>query len=430
MIFLSDWYKFIKEIFYLSSYFLSSKITKNPNLWVFGSWYGCTYSDNSKYLFEYVNKNKKNIKAVWLTRNKEVVEKIRKKGMRAYLFGDIRAYYFCIRAGVAIFCVGRMYDLPTPYLSKKTKLIQLWHGDGLKKNIKKKESYPKLRNYSYYINHKNKFFYHLIINVHNLFTKSKIKKIEQIPYKSESMQNYDLFITKSNLGKKRIIDFNIIKHNKIIISGYPRNDILFQKRNVIDKLSSLIKNYKRNEYKIIIFMPTFRTYNNKSVINHLLKSLKIEEKSLIKNKILVFFKIHNKLTYVIFKNNIKTKIKNFIILNVDDIYPYLNMTDCLITDYSSVYTDYLLLNKPIIYFNWDQKNYEKNGGFYFDYDKYTPGPKTKKWKEVLNLLTTKWSSLDSYKNQRNKMNKLFNRFHDGKNCERVYDEIIKTFEIK
>ena len=59
---------------------------------------------------------------------------------------------------------------------------------------------------------------------------------------------------------------------------------------------------------------------------------------------------------------------------VSDIYPLLKYTDLLITDYSSIYFDFLLLDRPIIFFNYDYDEYSSNmGGFVYDYCENAPG---------------------------------------------------------
>ena len=52
---------------------------RDDNLWVFGSWYGEKFSDNSRALFDYcvTKKNKNLLKFVWLTRNNDGIWKIK-----------------------------------------------------------------------------------------------------------------------------------------------------------------------------------------------------------------------------------------------------------------------------------------------------------------------------------------------------------------
>ena len=58
-----------------------------------------------------------------------------------------------------------------------------------------------------------------------------------------------------------------------------------------------------------------------------------------------------------------------------DINDLLIVCDVLITDYSSLIFDYLLLDKPIIYFAHDLEEYTQTGGrgLYFDFDDYVYG---------------------------------------------------------
>ena len=61
---------------------------RDENLWIFGAWGGDDYSDNSKYVFEYVSENLPNIRAVWITKNKEVKNLITNQGYKCYLYNE------------------------------------------------------------------------------------------------------------------------------------------------------------------------------------------------------------------------------------------------------------------------------------------------------------------------------------------------------
>ena len=68
--------------------------------------------------------------------------------------------------------------------------------------------------------------------------------------------------------------------------------------------------------------------------------------------------------------------ENIMVINKDaDPYVFLKLADVLITDYSSIYFDYLLLGRPIIFFAYDLKEYFDSREMYFDYDEFTPGEK-------------------------------------------------------
>lgn len=422
-----DFKNLLIDLFNLLLFSISNIFKKNKNIWVFGAWYGLAYSDNSKYLFEYVNKHKKNIKAIWLTRNNKIVNLIRKKGYLAYHFNDIRSYYYCLKAGVAIFCLGRIYDLPTPYLSSKTKFVQLWHGISFKDVMRRKETFLRLKYFIYGAPYKNIFFKKIIVKIYNIFSKKRANQYEEIPYRYEDVKNYSLFITKSQIGKKKLEDWGMIENSKIVITGYPRNDILLSKKIIFNSLSKKLIQYKRKNYKIAIYMPTFREENNNELIE-VLKSIKNIEKKLLDRKLILLIKIHPVLKYIILEKRIKLNIKNVIVVKEDDIYPFLKMTDCLITDYSSIFNDYLLLNKPIIFFPFDKNKYIKQRAFYLNYEKYTPGPKVDSWEEIINIISNLKEQKYEYERFRKSLNDFFNKYKDNKNSERVFYQIMNLFK--
>lgn len=75
-------------------------------------------------------------------------------------------------------------------------------------------------------------------------------------------------------------------------------------------------------------------------------------------------------------SNIKLCTSEFLAKYNLDIYQILSETDLLITDYSSVYFDYLLLDKPILFLNTDLDQYRNNRGFLLNpFEFWTPGPK-------------------------------------------------------
>ena len=90
---------------------------------------------------------------------------------------------------------------------------------------------------------------------------------------------------------------------------------------------------------------------------------------------------------------------------LSDPYPLLSKASILITDYSSIYADFLLLDRPIIFANFDHKSYIDNErGLYWDYDKVTPGVKASDWNAVIqNLETIIVKKQDYYKEERARM---------------------------
>ena len=110
-----------------------------------------------------------------------------------------------------------------------------------------------------------------------------------------------------------------------------------------------------------------------------------------------------------------------------DIQTLLKTSSLLITDYSSVYMDFAYMEKPEIYYQFDEQAYRK-GHYkegYFSYRQDGFGPVVTKESELLQQIiecaNSNWSISDIY------MERIKNFFslRDRNNCERTYEAIIK-----
>lgn len=374
-------------------YFISYFVPKDKNLWIFGAWSGDKYADNSKYLFEYVNQNHPEIKCVWITKNKNVIELLNEKGYDACYFFSLKAYILSMRAGIGVITHSKWTDLNSS-LSSRTKIIQCWHGTPLKKIIYD----DKISKYG----NQNQ----------NTFATKILNYIFPTIFNN---YNYSLLIASSDEVKKKLSSAFKIKKDKIKITGYPRNDQLFK--------------FSSDKSKKGIYMPTFREdESNFNLFSKYDFNINRINKFLNKNETYLYIKLHpgDAISGKI-KSHIKNHINNsnirFIEDNVD-IYEYLNQFDFLITDYSSIYFDYLLLNRPIIFAPFDIEYYlNEERELYYDYNKVTPGPKAKNWNEILIYLEEFILNPNKYNDDRSKINKVFNKFIDENSSERVFNEI-------
>ncbi|MFR1380466.1 MAG: CDP-glycerol glycerophosphotransferase family protein, partial [Clostridium neonatale] len=126
-------------------------------------------------------------------------------------------------------------------------------------------------------------------------------------------------------------------------------------------------------------------------------------------------------------NNILFLTQNDIENKKINLYSLFNETDALLTDYSSVNFDYLLLNKPIGYVIDDFENYKNRPGFAMKNPlDVMPGDKLYSVKDLYRFIETLLKGEDNYRESREKVNEWANKYHDNKNCERLL-KIIKKF---
>lgn len=367
--------------------YFSLIIPKRKNLWVFGAWQGKLYADNTKVLFEYINKNHSDINAVWITREDSIVEKLENKGYKCYKRYSLRGIWVTLRAEFAFETEGTQ-DISYFLNSKKTTVVQLWHGMGAKalqwksKNGKKTFEDQKRRKEvsSYYW-----------ISTSELYTKVN-SKLQGVPVE------------------------------RFVITGYPRNDNLFYTQ--YNEHMEFLRN-KYSDCKFLIYMPTHRNFGVEGNKHINLEELKKVDLALKDKKIIMVYKphMHELKNFVKYEN-----IFSNIILAKEpeiwgDVYSYLHYFDLLISDYSSVLTDFMCTGKPIVIFAYDIDEYiNEDAGlndFFWD---FPGGPMCYNWDDVVetayNLLTN-----DIWKEERERCRKQYHYYNDGCNCKRVYDMV-------
>ena len=188
-----------------------------------------------------------------------------------------------------------------------------------------------------------------------------------------------------------------------------------KKQNVLKHLN--INNSKKN----ILYAPTFRDYDlDKNIIN-----IPIKELSKLKDYNIII-RLHPLVRTKVDKSLFN--LDNFINgCNYPDVSDILAITDILITDYSSVFYEYMPKNSPIIFYPYDYDKYVTlRGGFYVDYKKELPGPICYTEKELLHVIKKIDEIYPQYIEKRRKFNKKYNNLSDGKASERLVNNLINN----
>ncbi|WP_178023370.1 CDP-glycerol glycerophosphotransferase family protein [uncultured Paenibacillus sp.] len=248
----------------------------------------------------------------------------------------------------------------------------------------------------------------------------------------------DMIMSYSTLYNTAMNACNGANIRQYRVTGVPRNDALLSRESK-DRLQELLPQLDIRNESVVFFMPTFR----KSIItpnkmegsknfNNIFGLLKFE-----REKLLTFLE-HNQISLVVklhpfeesfFADELKAlKSSRIFILNDAmlshasmDLYDVLGAADMLITDYSSVYIDYLLLDRPILFLPTDLEAYKGNRGLLFEpYDFWTPGPKVYTQEEMQDAIHQFLLGQDVYAEQRRTILHLCHSFHDNKSSERIW----------
>ena len=101
---------------------------------------------------------------------------------------------------------------------------------------------------------------------------------------------------------------------------------------------------------------------------------------------------------------------------------YINIFDCLITDYSSIYLDYMPLERPIIFLPYDLEEELKTSGFVMDYMENTPGLKPSTQTEFIEALNKAKNNPEQFLPAIKELNQKLNT-HPKNSCKQVADII-------
>jgi len=388
-------------------YILSFLFPRNRKLWVFGGMSGILFTDNTKQLFMYINSLKQSqIKSVWITKDKNIALAIRQMGMRSCYLYSLQGLYICLRSGVYIF-THSANDISFS-LSGGSKKINLWHGIPLKK-INYDNEYDQKRNP------------HSLVGAMLTFSQ-RMRKERPTHY---------ILSTSDHVASMFTGTFKIPLNN-IIVAGYPRNDVLFSDpfkylntTEEINYFNGIYRSEKKEKEIVLVYLPTFRTpEHEKDIFKHLdLEEFDVALKEL---KIRIIFKLHP-------KSKIKNEFTKYEYTNISlapwsiDPYPLVAASDGLITDYSSIFFDYLLVDKPMVFFSYDLADYIKHSrGLYYDYATFVPGPIVKTQVELIHTIQDVYlNGQDEYIQKRMHMKNLFFKHHDGLSSQRLFDEIYR-----
>lgn len=356
----------IKEAFVVGCGYilmLISYITKrDKSKWVFGN--KQLFKDNTKYLFLYVLKHNKELRPIWITSSKKTAAELKSYNYPAYYKYSIRGLYHCLTAGVYVSTVNSNHI--NYFTSGRAFNVYLWHGIALK-SMPDAKSMP--------------------------WDKTLLSRI-CMPYAYEKI---DFFLsTTPMIDEQFMLTFNL-RQDALHSGMYPRNLFMMNDHKVLLKyiekyekpllidIINKISNYSRTYF----YMPTWRLNYGKNFMEYAMPDLTALNQVLKDNDSFLLLKLHPSMKYDVFKNQCLENI--FYIEPEVDPYPILPFTDVLISDYSSIYYDYLLLdNKGVILYDFDVDYYVNNEfRFFKDYNEYTPGVHIHDFKSLLNAFASK-----------------------------------------
>lgn len=361
---------------------------------------GMDFSDNARALFEYalsIHLNER-YELVWIVNNPKEFESYKKYRNVSFLPFEasvsedkvIRDEYY------RVLCLAKFFFFTDAYgfvrnCRRDQVRIQLWHGYGYKKRL---SSVPCGSRYEY------------------------------MPVPSELYA--ELHAKEFGLHSKQML-----------ITGGAKTDWLFQKN---EKLLEYLGIPRAKKY--LFWLPTYRFSEEKMrkpVDGDLYKETGLpmirSQEELVsindflrRNDMMLILKLHpfqnRDVVHVDGYSNIHILESRQLLREDIQINQLLGMADALISDYSSVAVDFLILNRPMAFLLEDEREYSQSRGFIFDsIMNYLPGKKIHKPKDFMTFLDEVSKGIDSTLEERERIRKQFYKFTDGNNAKRLLEAL-------
>lgn len=347
--------------------FLSLFSKRDKKLIVFSAMHCRTFDSNSKFLFLHFLNNEKDYTSYFVINDDELREKLTKEYGNHFI--DTRTKEGKKIALKAKTWVVSWLDTPLGgmFLKFRRLVIHLGHGTPLK-CIGMMEKDGKLLKKMYYLLCQTNISYSLASS----------------PFVADIIQK--------SIGFSK-------KH--VLINGQPRTEVLFKEPLKLSELN--------NGFTHILYAPTWRQHSKIKLFPFEDFSLTELQNFLSKEKIIIHIRFHPAYEEDIPKDILSLEnVSLFSAKKYSEIMDYLNLFDVLITDYSSIYFDYMLLERPMIFLPYDLEEYEKTVGFTMDYNEYTPGAKPISFFDFLNYLQVAKNSPEMFLESIKSLNKVLN----------------------
>ncbi|CAF1824602.1 glycosyltransferase [Bacillus subtilis] len=363
----------------------------DPHIIFYESYHGKAMNDNPYAIFKHLvnNEEYKNFTHVWALNDQDNPYANKYKGLKNVRFVKVHSEEYIKYLTKAKYLINNV-TFPT-YFQKKDEQIYIntWHGTPLKTLGKDMEG-P--------------------IGQH--------KNIQR------NFLHSDYILSPNKFTSEKLIDSHDLEglyNGEIIEEGYPRMDLTFNtdKEELRKTLENIIELDPHK--KIILYAPTWRgevgsvSNINEELFNHISA---LNEK--IPDDYQLILKVHT-LLFKYIKHD--EQLMNKCIPDCIDTNELLSLVDILITDYSSIFFDYMATNKPILYFMYDKEQYLKKRGMYLDVNTLA-GPICKTTDELAKCIKEIESVQDRYQSVYQEMNEVYIK-RVGDSTQKIVDIIFK-----
>ncbi|MBR6229785.1 MAG: CDP-glycerol glycerophosphotransferase family protein [Eubacterium sp.] len=311
-----------------------------------------------------IQKRRPNMRFVRMTKNDKV--------SNPFSFFVVKAFHMAT-SGIILLDNTFMPMAFTP-VSKKTKVIQLWHGTG---TIKK------------------------------FGMDSDVEEVAGIAGMGNRRLTW-LTVNGPRTKKQYATAFGV-SPDRIRMTGLPRTDLMLDEATLKLKKRAFFERYRSRigepeKHRYVLYAPTFRDEALATGKPQLMLDIRRLLQELPEDVILML-RFHPAVAKQFSESYFRKEISGaqrarvFDVSGYDGVATLLSVADVLVTDYSSIVFEYAVLKRPMIFYAYDLECFRENGrNFYESYEDFVPGPVVKEEEGLIRELKQALASDDMPEN--------------------------------
>ncbi len=378
-----QWYRVLERRIF-------KKMSLRPDWVMIESFFGKSYSDSPKYLYEYLQKTRGDkYRYIWVLNKKS--QALAKTGKHTRVkMNSLRYVYYASRCGYRIFNVRQpAWNTKRPGVV----FLETWHGTPLKKLAFDMDDITSASQ-----GHKTLFYKHA--------------------------KEWDYLVSANRFSTDVFERAFVYDRDKILEYGYPRNDILYADDR--DEIASEVKKELGipEGKRVILYAPTWRDnqfYDKGKYKFTLALDLGRLQKEFGKDSV-VLLRTHYYIADILDLSEYEGFVYNG--SQYEDVSRLYLASDICITDYSSVFFDFANLKRPILFYTYDYDEYaDEIRGMYMDMQKELPGPILYTNDAVVDALHNMDAITETYKDRYETFYERFCSVDDGHASERVIEKV-------
>ena len=354
------------------------------------------YWENSRYFFYYlVHDPAWKGRCVWLSGSEETRRRVSTENGADHVVPtySMRGLFLSLRAGTAVISHGLNELGPYQNISWRKRVLHLGHGIAIKQ-----------------------------VGLLN----RDLSAAGRALYRLERAR-FSRMVVSSHLNRWLTMGCHGVPHEHAVITGLPRNDALLGASHAPPNHGRKALRERIRNRKAILYAPTWREIGD--VRWFPFDDFNMDELEVLLTELDAVLLLRPHQYDLGFREQILPLVSRTTTMDVltgevcPDIQEALPSVDLLITDYSSIYLDYLLLDRPMLFLPYDLQEYDRVRGMAYDYDLITPGPKPLEFASFLTHLRRALTGEDAHGDARGVVRRMFHTYPDAGSCKRVAESL-------